>query len=207
MKVDLHVHTKERSPCAESGEEELIRAAIHEGMDALAFTDHNRLAPPERLAILNEKYAPFQVFGGIEISIGFEDYLVLGMQDEILEKRRWYYDELRAFVRERGGFIALAHPYRFHNVIGHKIKEDPPDALEICSTNTADAVKGRILELAEQLDIPLLCNSDSHSSDSIGDYYNILNREPADDMELVSILTSRDFRCGCLNNKTGENEG
>ncbi|MBE9507716.1 MAG: PHP domain-containing protein, partial [Chloroflexi bacterium] len=111
MKIDLHVHAKERSDCAIDGEEEIIRAAIAYGLGGLAFTDHQRLVPPERLAELNRRYAPFRVFGGIEITLlDGEDMLVLGVHDRELEARDWNYQDLFGFVREQNGFLALAHP-------------------------------------------------------------------------------------------------
>ena len=67
MNIDLHVHASERSKCARSSEQELIREGIRIGLDALVFTDHNRLVPPERLVELNEEFAPFRIFGGIEM--------------------------------------------------------------------------------------------------------------------------------------------
>ncbi len=112
MKIDLHVHSKERSVCGRASEEEQIRAAIDAGLDAIVFTDHHRLISAERLQQLNEKYAPFRIFGGIEITLDGEDVLILGVQDPALESMNWSYPSLHAFVRARGGFIALAHPFR-----------------------------------------------------------------------------------------------
>jgi hypothetical protein len=38
VKVDLHVHTQERSPCARASEDEQIQAAIAAGLDAIFIT-------------------------------------------------------------------------------------------------------------------------------------------------------------------------
>jgi hypothetical protein len=84
MKIDLHVHTRERSPCACSSTDEMILAAVDRGLDGLVITDHDRLVPTEDLAYLNAKYAPFRVFGGIEVTTRGEHVLVLGVQDEAL---------------------------------------------------------------------------------------------------------------------------
>jgi len=46
MKIDLHVHTTERSLCADSSEQEQILTAIERGLDAIVITDHGRLVPP-----------------------------------------------------------------------------------------------------------------------------------------------------------------
>lgn len=195
MKVDLHVHTQERSSCAKSGEEEMIRAAIKRGLDGLAFTDHHSLIPPQRVDELNEKYAPFCVFGGIEIRVSGEDLLVLGLYDSLLETRKWTYPELHAFVRQQGGFLVLAHPFRYRDTINVDIELYRPHAIELCSTNIRAEDEGRIRALAERLNVRLLGNSDAHRAKDVGLYYNVLPRTVRDDKELIAILKMAGYRC------------
>ena len=188
MKIDLHVHAMERSSCAVSGEEEMIQAAIGRGLDGLAFADHHRLVSPRRVAEWCNRYAPFRVFNGIEITVSGEDVLVLGLYDPALETRVWTYPELHGFVRQRGGFVALAHPFRFRDTIAVDIGTYRPDGIEIRSTNIRAEGETRIRALAERLDLPLLCNSDAHRAEDVGAYYNVLPRVPRDDQDLVSVL-------------------
>ncbi len=189
MRIDLHVHTVERSSCAVSGEEEQILTAIDRGLDAIAITDHARLVPPEHVEALNRRYAPFRIFGGIEITVHEnEDLLVLGVHDPLLESVKWTYPALYTFVRERGGWIALAHPFRYHPDIAVDIAHYPPDALESCSTNIALSNQPRICDVAKQLGIPLICNSDAHATHALGVGYNLLKEEPVDEADLVRIL-------------------
>ncbi len=193
MKIDLHVHTKERSACGRSSEVEQVRAAIDADLDAIAFTDHGRLAPVKRLAKLNETYAPFRIFNGIEVDINDEHVLVIGIHDKKLEKVDWHYPELHAFVRERGGLLAVAHPFRYHPELRLDIEHFPPDAIEAYSTNTPLGVAGRILDLAARLGIPTVSNSDSHVTHTLGKHYNILERTPASISELIEIFRKGQF--------------
>jgi histidinol phosphatase-like PHP family hydrolase len=194
MRIDLHVHTIERSPCAESSEEEQILTAMDRGLDALVFTDHARLVPPEHVEALNREYVPFRIFGGIEITVQEkEDLLVLGVHDPLLESKKWTYPELHTFVRDRGGWIALAHPFRYHPDIAIDITQYPPDALESCSTNIVLPNQPRIREVAKQLGIPVVCNSDAHVTRSLGVGYNLLKEEPADEAALVRLLRAGAF--------------
>ena len=195
MNIDLHVHTLERSYCARSSEEDHIRAAIARGLDAIAITDHDRLVPSERLADLNARYAPFRVFGGIEVNSGSEHLLVLGVHDSALEDETWTYPDLHAFVEARGGFLALAHPFRFHDYIGADVERFPPHALELCSHNTPRQAEPRIRALATRLGVPLLSNSDAHHTSEIGVYYNVLDGEPEDEETLVTMLKTGMFTC------------
>lgn len=195
MKIDLHVHSRERSLCGRASEEEQIRAAIDSGLDAIVFTDHHRLISSERLQQLNEKYAPFRIFGGIEITADGEDMLVLGVQDAALENLLWTYPALHAFVRAQGGFIALAHPFRWHSTVTLDLERFAPDAIEVRSGNTSADAEGRIRDLAARLGIPVLCNSDAHSTWQLGAHYNMLERPPANEQDLVALLRSGQFTC------------
>lgn len=198
MKIDLHVHSSERSTCATSTEEEQIQAAIACGLDAMVFTDHGRLVPQARLEALNRKYAPFRIFGGVEITLEErEDVLVLGIQDPALEGQ-WTYPELHTFVRKCSGWIALAHPFRYHPDIVIDVAQYPPDALEGCSTNVALLNRPRIRDAAKQLGIPVVCNSDAHVTRSLGVGYNLLKETPADEAALVRLLRIGAFIGVCM---------
>jgi histidinol phosphatase-like PHP family hydrolase len=196
VKIDLHVHAKERSACGRSGEEEMIRAAIGFGLDGLAFTDHHRFVPRARLEALNRKYAPFRVFGGIEISVAEgEDVLVLGVRDLLLETRSWSYPDLFAFARERDGFLVLAHPFRYHDTIDIDAEQYPPDAIEVHSKNTGACDEPQIRAVLTCLGLLPMYNSDAHQADHVGIYYNRLARAPRDERELVEILKAGDYTC------------
>jgi predicted metal-dependent phosphoesterase TrpH len=195
MKIDLHVHTQERSSCGKAPEEAQVRAAIAAGLDAIVFTDHHRLAPLERLEALNQQYAPFRVFGGIEITAQGEDFLVLGLRHPVLESPDWSYPALYEFVRQQGGYIAMAHPFRYRANIELEIDRYIPDAIEVHSPNTPADQETRIREIASRLGMPVLCNSDAHSTERLGTYYIQLNDFPCDEKELIASLKSGRFRC------------
>lgn len=189
FEIDLHVHTRERSACARSSTDAMIRAAIESGLDGMAITDHDRFVPPDRLAYLGAKYAPFRVLGGIEVTTLGEHVLVLGVQDEILEEGWWSYSDLHDFVVARDGFLCVAHPFRFN---GRRIDADleghPPHALEIYSHNTPRLAASRISQLGGELEASLLSDSDAHRANEVGCHYNVLEEEPRDIDELVRML-------------------
>ncbi len=188
MKIDLHVHSSERSDCGKATEEAQIRAAIAAGLDALAFTDHWRFVPLARLQRLNDQYAPFKIFSGIEVTADGEDFIVVGVRDAALEKSGYSYAELHARVRAHDGFIALAHPFRFHSEIRADIERFKPDAIEVRSPHTPEREEARIREIAARLNIPMLCDSDAHTTDPIGKYYNVVGNGVVDERELIALL-------------------
>lgn len=200
--IDLHVHTQNRSSCGKSSEEEQIEAAIQAGLHGLVFSDHDRLAPPERLQELNARYAPFKIFGGIEVTAWdqrhpdeFEHVLVLGVQDPLLEGFRWSYPALYDFVRARDGFLAVAHLFRFFPESRLDLRVQPPDALEAYSNNIAADITPRIRRIAGDLGLPVVSNSDGHHTRFIGRHGNVLNRIPADELELIALLKAGEFTC------------
>ena len=197
MKIDLHVHASERSSCARSTEEAQIRAAIKAGLDAIVFTDHWRFVPVDHLNKLNEKFAPFKIFGGIEVTTEhLEDCIVIGARDAMLEKSGFSYADLHAVVRKHKGFMALVHPFRYHSDIQVDIEQFKPDAIEVRSHNTPVAAEKQIREIAMRLNIPTLCDSDSHSADAFGKYYNVLSQVANDETELIALLQSGTIGCG-----------
>jgi predicted metal-dependent phosphoesterase TrpH len=195
VKIDIHVHTKERSPCGRSSELEQVRAAVAAGLDAIVFTDHNQRPPADTLVRLNEDHAPFRIFGGMELTVDDEDLLVLGVRDAFMETERWSYPDLHGFVRERGGVLVLAHPFRFHPDIRLPLETFPPDAIEVSSRNTPREALDRIVALAQELGLVPLSNSDAHAVESLGRHYNVLDRRPRDERELLGMLRAGQVSC------------
>ena len=199
MKIDLHVHASERSGCSISSEEEIIAMAKTRGLNAIAFTDHERLVPTARLAELNRLHSPFRIFSGIEIHTAEEeDILVFGIQDQKLESMTWPYADLHRFVRARNGFMVLAHPYRYRETINVDIARYRPDALEARSSNIRPQITPRILQAAETLSCAILFASDTHNARDIGTFHIELETEAESDQALVSLLRARRFSCRTL---------
>jgi predicted metal-dependent phosphoesterase TrpH len=196
--LDLHCHTRERSGCSSISEEALVRRAIRLGLAGVAFTDHHRLPPPGRLEELNGKHHPFRVFTGIEISIytagGLQDFLVIGVNDPALEAPGWTYVRLRKHVRDRGGWIAWAHPFRYSPHLPREIRDNPPDALEICSTNIKPALAPRIEAAAREWGCQVIGSSDAHFLEEVGYSVISLSQPVASEAELVARLKKGAFR-------------
>jgi histidinol phosphatase-like PHP family hydrolase len=188
MKIDLHVHARERSACAREGEESQIRAAIAAGLDGIAFTDHHRLVDARHLEDLRRRYSPFKIYTGVEITADHEDWLVIGVRDPRLESTGWNYLDLRRLVSELGGFIALAHPFRRGHNISVDIAACPPDGIEVRSSNTPVEYEAELRALARDLGLRPLQNSDAHWNDPLGRFYNLLPDSLDGDCDLVKIL-------------------
>lgn len=193
MKIDFHVHTAERSNCATANQAEQIETAIKQGLDVIAITDHHHLLPADELIKLNQKYQPFHILSGIEITADREDWLVLGLSDPALESEDWAYVDLYRYVRSKNGLIILAHPYRYRPEITVNLKKFTPDAVEIRSINIRSDNIPRILDLAHHLNIPTLSNSDAHATSNLGRYFNVFEPNTLSDLEIYDALKSGRF--------------
>lgn len=193
MKIDLHVHCSERSKCSIATEEEHILSAIEHKLDAIVITDHNKLVPEEHLKELNEKYYPFKIFGGIEIRTQphGDDVLVIGVKEELLQNQKWNYDKLYKFVKPRGGFIVLCHPYRYGDTVNIDIATFVPDAIELHSTNIGKCDNKRIRTLASRLGSKLVADSDGHNKIHTGIFYNEIEGNPQNEAELAKLLLEK----------------
>jgi predicted metal-dependent phosphoesterase TrpH len=193
MKVDLHVHTKERSQCAKASALEQVQTAIAAGLDVIALTDHGQLAPAEEVSRFNTEYAPFRILDGIELTVGGEDIVVLGLRDPSLVTGKWDYPSLHRFVRAQGGVLVLAHPFRYRPNIAIPVQEFPPDAIEVCSGSTPRHAEEQIVAVAQSLAIPVISNSDAHTTETLGRHYNVLDMEARNARELLDLIKAGMF--------------
>ena len=214
MKIDLHLHSSERSSCGKSPENEMLAAACRFGLDAVVFTEHNRLVDRGHLEALNARFAPLRVFGGIEISVTLHDHcLVLGLDDDELQNRSWRYPDLVKFVREREGWIAVCHPFRMMDDIPFAIHAHVPDGIELHSVHTGADDCERIARIASEFGITPVANSDAHFAPFVGIFYNEIPGAPENDRDLVAALRegpvtpcSDASRVGILNRMIDERE-
>jgi len=193
MKVDLHVHASERSGCSQLPQETQIQEAIRLGLDGLAFTDHNKLISLAEVQRLTRQYAPFKIYRGIERTCNGEDIVILGVEDPAIETvAHDDYAGLHAFVRAQGGFMFLAHPFRYHPEIRVDLAGYPPDGIEVASVSTPAADEEQIRQLAAEHNLVLLANSDSHYMGPMGRFYNEVSRWVSGIQELMAALRRRE---------------
>ena len=196
MKIDLHVHTSERSRCAKSTEEEMARGAIANGLDAIVITDHQRHLPEARAAELNERFAPLRIFRGIECAVAEgEEFVVLGVHDPALEAEVIPAARLFETVRGQGGFLVLAHPYRYRETVDVDLEACRPDAIELHSICISGRDEERIAALIRRLGVAAVTDSDAHRAEYVGLFHNLVRGEPADERELIALLKAGAYEC------------
>ena len=112
---------------------------------------------------LNRRTPPFRIYTGIEITADDEDWLVLGVQDpELARAAGWRLFRAGRICARKGGFIALAHPFRY----AEHVRVDLDGTRRTRSNPLQQHPGGRegdIRSLAANLGLALLCNSDAHN--------------------------------------------
>ena len=192
MLIDLHVHTSRYSPCGRATAEEMVAAAIKAGLDGLAITEHHVQWSSEEIADLQAKYPGIKILRGIEITtLEGEDLLVYGVHDPSDYHLRMPAREAVDIAHERGGFVSLAHPYRYRPKVDPGVEELRVDGVEIASSNILSYAHPLAVSLARRKGaLPIAC-SDAHAPDALGLYAMYFPGPVADEDELVQVLQSR----------------
>lgn len=179
MLIDLHNHTWPRSHDSVLDPRDLVGRAKAAGLDGVCLTEHDALWPAEEAAALAEEFG-IAVIPGCEVSTDEGHILAWGMEKYVFGMHR--VQRLAEHVRERGGALVLAHPYRRQIAW----KDEPAEwtaALERALKNAAmpqcialEVLNGRgkerenrfSLDLAELSNKPGTAGTDSHAVHDIG---------------------------------------
>jgi len=182
---ELHTHTAECSKCASICAEDLV-AFYHElGFDGICITDHflngNTTIPRylsyktrvERFTTgyyrakeMGEKLG-IKVFFGWEYGHGGMDLLTYGLDEKWLLENPHIMDistsEYCNLVRDSGGYIVHAHPFREASYIDHiRLFPRHVDAVEIFNANRTDFENEMAKHYAKSYNLPIQAGSDNH---------------------------------------------
>lgn len=186
-KYEIHTHTSQVSRCSVISGSELARLYKNLGCSAFCVTDHfynGNTTVPENLNwekrvelfcigyedALNEgDKIGIKVFFGWEYSWMGSDFLTFGLDKNWLLKNENCLDlslkEYCALVRDSGGYIVHAHPFRkawYIDMI--RLCPDDVDGVEVYNANRLPEENERALWYADQYNLKSLCGSDIHSA-------------------------------------------
>lgn len=186
-RYDTHVHTSEGSLCGESTADEMARKFKEEGYDGIFITDHffnGNCAIPQDLpweervemyclgyehALATGREIGLDVFFGVEYGDGRADFLTYGVDKawlctnpEIMDMK---IEDYIALVRQNGGMVIQAHPFREAPYIDHFTLVPAVDGVEtLNASNRMEVYNERAKWYAESFDLPQTAGSDSHST-------------------------------------------
>ncbi len=215
-KYEFHCHDRLCSACAENTPEEMVDAYVKKGYSGMVFTNHflmgNHCVPRnlswiekiecyENAYLRAKKHAPkdFTVFFGIEHYYGDgKEVLTYGITPEFLKAHENIHlmplKEYAKLVRENGGFLSQAHPFRKAGYINPNVMPqiDCLDAMETFNffTSEKDNKEGEIF--AKKYDIYQMSGGDIHNvSDPVGMAGMAFEKPILTSEELVKALKER----------------
>lgn len=217
FKFDAHVHTSEGSACAVTTGAEIAEAYKKLGYSGIVITDHffngNSAAPrdlpwEEKIDLLCRGYENAKKRGdeiGLTVLFGWEyayassDFLTYGLdknwlleRPHIMEMPIWEYARL---VRDSGGFIVHAHPFRLWGYV-QKITLIPREtgAVEIINMSNSREENERAAWYAESYGLPVTAGSDAHNANALPNGGIIADTEISSSGDYAELVRSGNIR-------------
>jgi hypothetical protein len=180
------MHTKEASACASLYGAEQVRKYKEAGYSGVIVTDHflngNSCIPKdlpweEQIELFCKGYEHareegdrigLDVFFGLEVNFNATEFLIYGVDKDWLLKQTdmlsWSVEEEYRRVKEAGGFIVHAHPFRDRSYIRQiRLYPEYIDGVEVFnSENTYREVDEKAEAYAEKLKLPVTAGTDAH---------------------------------------------
>jgi len=204
MALDLHVHTSIGSMDSDLSLARLAEAAHQVGIHGFAITEHDTSWSPESLEHYRQESGLF-VCAGREWSTNWGHVIALGLDHEVQDIRQL--EELRRLADEAGGYLILAHPFRFFPGASNCLFGDErnPSALTLEELARHPAFElvheievlnysctGRENELAVAVARVLgkrgTAGSDAHTFTEVGRCITVLQQAVASEHELIDEL-------------------
>jgi len=164
MKIDLHVHSC-YSDDANGSVEELIKAAVKNGLNGIAIVDHNSVKGGLKGFEIAKEMKDFVVIPGVEISSAEGHILALNIKENIPKKLS--VEETIERITSLGGIPVLPHPYRMLSGAGEKNVKGF-SGVEVFNSKSPVWENKKAEKLAEKLGAGETGGSDAHSSNEIG---------------------------------------
>lgn len=197
MAIDLHTHSWPASPCSSAAVDDLIIKARATGLDGICLTDHNYLWDRNTVEALKEKH-DFLILRGNEITTDQGDMLVFGLEENIKGIIRL--EDLSQKVRDAGGVIIAAHPFRGFltfgiTQLGLTVKEaarrpmfQHVTAVETRNGKVTEKENRFAAEVAAALNLPATGGSDAHLADEAGLFATRFMDRIHDETSLIQAL-------------------
>ncbi len=171
IKADLHIHTH-FSFDSLAVPENVLKAAVKRGLNAIAITDHNELAGAlEAAAIAKQQRLPVQVIIGEEVATDKGDLLVYFVKKKILPGTL---ERVLSDVKKQGAVSCAAHPY---DKVRHGIQLEALEPRLLANIDAIEAFNSRVtlpshnvraLRFAQKHGKAVLAGSDAHHPLEVG---------------------------------------
>ena len=218
-KVETHLHTSQGSACGQSTGEEMALAYKAAGYCAIIVTDHffngntaiwGDYKWDKKIALFMRGYEDAKSAGdkiGLDVYFGFEyndrgsEFLIYGLGEEWLcshpEIMKDSIETVLTKVRDSGGFIVHAHPYREASYIPlpGRIFPEYTDGVEVINKAQGDDItsppNARAFEYAKKYDLIYFSGSDIHQAHSLPGGGIVFETKPNSLDDIIKMATQR----------------
>ena len=212
---ETHMHTSEVSGCALSSAAQQVAAYKKRRYTGIIITDHfvnGYTICPKKLPW--EKKMEFFVSGyneakkagnilGLDVFLGWEftirgaDFLTYGLDLDFLLAYpgldKLEIEQYSTLVREHGGYLAQAHPFRDEYYIEHNYPVAPHliDGVEVYNVVDKKIANAKALAFAKEHDLPIQAGTDSHGRGNL--YYSgiMLEKKAETIHDIIDAIKSR----------------
>lgn len=191
MKADLHLHTNfSYDGC--SSPEDVVKAAIANGMDAICITDHGEI----RGAIEAMKFGfdkNILIIPGIEILTASGDLLGINVKKVIPDHTP--IREAILEIRRQGGIASVPHPFTFSmGFFGteQELLASGPDAIEAFNASSHFGFSNQKASIfIEKNNLCKTAGSDAHRAEFIGRGYLEISGNVASERDLIEAVLQK----------------
>jgi len=207
--IDMHVHTTRGASDSGLNPEDLASEAIRRGLTAVHLSEHDRLWDRFTLQEFRNNHPETLFANGMEVSTDLGHILTLGLKEYVGGIR--HAETLRRVADEQGGFLVVAHPFRhfFDPVYFRRQGKEPftmtpeqasklpvfqiVDAIE--ALNGANTLRENLyaLRVAKAIGKPVTGGSDAHSTQGIGIFCTLVEKDCSSQEELLEELRGGRF--------------
>ena len=186
MLIDCHCHTIYSKHWfwgfdALNTPEEMIKAAIKNGLNGLAITDHNDVKGSLIAKKIAKKYKGFTIITGSEIKTKAGEITGLGIKENV--PMFLSLEETIEKIHDLGGIATAPHPfgkYFFRKCVGNDAAK--ADAIEVFNSTLTKFANKKALILSEKFKTGKTAGSDTHSIKEVGNAGIDCNGDPIEDI-------------------------
>ncbi len=193
FRVDLHVHTRRYSPCAEALDPAHLSKVMEKcGLDGLVIAEHDQLWPAEDIALMNRRLKNRRIYRGVEVSSKNGHFIVIGLDRLDGIGPGIGIEMLISHIQSQGAAIIWAHPHLYYGSTPAPFKDsDMPSglhAVEVASgvTSGKDSVATRAM--ARQRGWAAVGGSDAHAPGKVGCAYTLFAELPKDEKMIAAAI-------------------
>lgn len=180
----MHMHTVLGAYDSALQPARLAAGAREAGLSAVAITEHDRMWDTHVLRTYREEQSDLLVVNGMEVSTDMGHILAFGLPRFAPGIHR--IADLRRVADEVGGYLAVAHPFRYWyepvhftrrgevqpEMVPEVLARTPVfeyvDAIEVLNGSNSDRENQIAIDVANYLGKPGIAGSDCHSETGIG---------------------------------------